>query len=125
MLLRKCLMLLLAGVILIATSVLVLDVAYALLMSSLPPFVTTPPPPFIITLVSVLVAYEALKTIGCLMCSISCGMLFLSRDVDLKPAERVAALIGLLFFTWLLFAHPGAYYDIISYLRPVRPCLLP
>ena len=55
------------------------------------------------------VAY-VLRALGCVLAAVACSILFMDRQLPLKPLERLAAMLGLLIFMWLLVLPPPPYW---------------
>jgi len=114
--LKRCQVMLSAGVILLAVSYIVRALGYYLAVARASPVVIEPvlvivPEPVPIRYVyAVEAAAHVLKALGCALAALACSILFVDRQLPLKPAERLAALVGLLLFTCLIATAPPSYW---------------
>jgi len=103
--LKRCQVMLSAGLILLAVGCLVKAIGY-LARASTSMGVIVPEPFPIRYIYAVEVAAYTLKVLGCALAALACSILFMDRQLPLKPVERLAALVGLLFFACLIATLP-------------------
>ncbi len=89
-----CLTLLLAGILLLAACAMTLQVASVLLGRQ------RPEP---IDVKAVVLSCVVLKGLGCTISALACAMLAVDMRLPLKGLERLAAMLGMIFFVLLLF----------------------
>ena len=108
--LKRCQVMLSAGVILLAVSYIVRALGYYLAVTRASMFVIEPAPLPIRHIHAMEAAAHVLKALGCALAALACSILFVDRQLPLKPVERLAALIGLLFFACLIATAPPSYW---------------
>jgi len=96
------------GIILVAVSYLVGNIGRLMIehSRSIVPYV---PPKSLLAVYAV--AY-VLRALGCVLGAVACSILFMDRQLPLKPLERLAAMLGLLVFMWLLVLTPTLYWPL-------------
>ena len=110
--LRRCRLLLVAGVIFIALSFLVMSLS-ALALIRITPGDILIIEPVVEPRVRLIIYLTAclFRVVGCVFGGVACAIMFADRRLELHPLERLAAMIGLLLFTMVLFTIPS-YQEI-------------